>query len=143
MKMPKIEPKAKKRAAVVNKTNAHSAFPKPVPVNAVQAGVLASIHHFAGAHERWCALRAKGATNRQITEQLNYELGLSGGGTFPRNWPPFKWVHHKRKPPRVWLLQKSIVEYMDKSPTIQGKTLVEMVRLLYQIPLPPDLDIPF
>lgn len=86
--------------------------------------------HYVGAESRWAALARAGASDAQIIELMNSEMGLGGGS----GGPGWLGVYDKGYPPRVWMGEDCFGE--DGKPFLAGAELVHQVRLLFGIHQP-------
>jgi len=86
---------------------------------------------YAGSSERWAALAASDASDAQIIELMNYEMGLGGGS----GGPDWLWAYSLGNPPRVWIGDSAIMGGHSK-PLLAGVELIHQVRLLFGIHQP-------
>lgn len=85
---------------------------------------------YVGADDRWAALASAGASDAQIIELMNSEMGLGGGSSGP-GWVP---VYSRGNPPRVWMGDHCFAG--AGKPFLVGAELVHQVRLLFGVHQP-------
>lgn len=85
---------------------------------------------YAGSNERWATLAARGATDEELTAQLNHEFGL-GGGTSGPGWLEER---HSARPPRVWIAEDRV--WTQDKPNCQGAQLLALTRRIFGIGRP-------
>ena len=89
---------------------------------------------YTNSRDRWETLARKGATNREITEELNHNFGYGGGSSGPGR----AYIRYKSKPPRVWI--EPNMQGKDK-PDIRGRELVSLTRRVYGIGPPGQMHL--
>jgi len=81
---------------------------------------------YSKSQTRWSKISEAGATDKDIIEELNYNMGLGGGSGGPG------WLHeeHRGNPPRIWF------DFNMGQPDITGKQLIDITRVILDIGMP-------
>src|SRR5207249_2248573 len=93
-----------------------------------------SMGGFEEGAKRWAERTAKGMTDEELAEALEYEIGIEGGGTGYGDCPGY---HYRGAGLQIWLKWGFPRTYEEK-PTFKGAATIAMARTVYGIRHPDD-----
>lgn len=99
----------------------------------LEAKLWGAAHNTQGAEERWGKLRATGATDERLLQQLGFEFGIQAGSSTYGGY-----AVKGEKNPRLWAGGMS----WSGKPTLSGKALIAKAREVLEIPLPGKAQAP-